>query len=69
MMNALRLNDGFEIDTFTSRCNLSQQTIQPLLDKHQSAGLIKIEPNRIRPTRFGHNMLNNMLEDYLSLGE
>ena len=69
MMNALRLNNGFEIDTFTSRCNLSQQTIQPLLDKHQSEGLIEIEPNRIRPTTFGHNMVNNMLQDYLSLGE
>jgi oxygen-independent coproporphyrinogen-3 oxidase len=69
MMNALRLNNGFEIDTFTSRCKLSQQTIQPLLDKHLSEGLIEITPNRIRPTHFGHNMLNNMLEDYLSLGE
>jgi oxygen-independent coproporphyrinogen-3 oxidase len=69
MMNALRLNNGFEIDTFTWRCKLSQQSIQPLLDKHQSEGLIEIEPNRIRPTQFGHNMLNNMLEDYLSLGE
>ncbi|MFT6408859.1 MAG: oxygen-independent coproporphyrinogen-3 oxidase, partial [Arenicella sp.] len=69
MMNALRLNNGFEIDTFTSRCNLSLKTIQPLLDKHQGEGLIEIEPNRIRPTTFGHNMVNNMLEDYLSLGE
>ncbi len=69
MMNALRLNEGFEIETFTSRCKLSQQTIQPLLDKHQSEGLIEVSPKRIRPTNFGHNMLNNMLEDYLSLGE
>ncbi|MBL4670891.1 MAG: hypothetical protein JKX81_01425, partial [Arenicella sp.] len=69
MMNALRLNSGFEIDTFTSRCKLNQQTIQPLLDKHQSEGLIEVGPNRIRPTHFGHNMLNSMLEDYLSLGE
>jgi oxygen-independent coproporphyrinogen-3 oxidase len=36
MMNALRLNNGFEVDTFTLRCKLSQQAIQPLLDKHQS---------------------------------
>jgi hypothetical protein len=51
------------------RCKLSQQAIQPLLDKHQSEWLNEITQNRIRPTQFGHNMLNNMLEDYLSLAE
>jgi len=69
MMNALRLNDGFELDTFTSRCNLGQSTIQALLDKHQADGLIEVAANRIRPTPFGHNMVNNMLEDYLSLAD
>jgi oxygen-independent coproporphyrinogen-3 oxidase len=74
MMNALRLNDGFDIDVFTSRSGLSQSIIQPLLDQHLSQGLIEFDTNewdvvRILPTKFGHNMLNNMLEDYLSLGE
>ena len=69
MMNALRLNDGFEIDVFTARSGLTQAAIQPLLDQHSSQGLIKFNNERIRPTNFGHNMLNNMLEDYLSLGE
>lgn len=69
MMNALRVNDGFEIETFTSRCNLSLAVIQPLLDKHLAQGLIELDSKRVRPTSFGHNMLNNMLEDYLSLAE
>ena len=69
MMNALRLKQCFDIESFTSRCGMSQQEIQPLLDKHQSQGLIEHNFNWIRPTSFGHNMLNNMLEDYLSLGE
>lgn len=67
MMNALRLNDGFELETFTDRSGLSVKTIQPLLDQHESQGLIKPSSSRIVPTTFGHNMVNNMLEDYLSL--
>ncbi len=69
MMNALRLNNGFDIETFTSRCALRQETIQPLLDLHLAQGLINVNLGHVQPTRFGHNMLNNMLEDYLSLDQ
>jgi len=69
MMNALRLNHGFNLETFTSRTGLAQTTIQPLLDLHESQGLIKLSDSTIIPTTFGHNMINNMLEDYLSLSQ
>lgn len=67
MMNALRLNDGFELETFASRSGLPIDSIQSLLDKHESQKLIELNNSRVVPTTFGHNMVNNMLEDYLSL--
>ncbi len=66
MMNALRLNNGFTIHQFEQRCAMPLDTITELLDKHVSLGLISINGQRILPTEFGHNMLNSMLEDYLS---
>ena len=67
MMNALRLNNGFAVETFETRTGIALKAIEPLLQKHQSQGLIKRTSELIQPTQFGHNMLNNMLEDYLSL--
>jgi len=67
MMNALRLNEGFSISHFEQRCGISIEEIAPLLDKHQSLKLIKRDQETIAPTKFGHNMLNSMLEDYLEL--
>ena len=67
MMNALRLNGGFSIEQFEARCGLPVTTIEPLLEKHQQQKLISINAEQVRPTPFGHSMLNNMLEDYLAL--
>jgi len=68
MMNTLRLNDGFTHRQFEHRCAMPITEIEGLLNKHQSLGLIQIEGECIKPTDFGHNMLNTMLEDYMSLG-
>ena len=66
MMNALRLNHGFELNTFTTRSGLKIETIKELMNKHESQGLIDISDKRITPTALGHNMVNSMLEDYLN---
>lgn len=66
MMNALRLNDGFKVATFESRTGIALQAIEPLFKKHESQGLIELSADLIKPTQFGHNMLNNMLEDFLT---
>lgn len=66
MMNALRINAGFSIETFENRTGIELLSIEPLLQKHESQGLISRSEGRIKPTQFGHNMLNNMLEDYLT---
>lgn len=65
MLNALRLNDGFTLSEFEYRTKLDRAAIFELLNKHQNSGLIQQNLDHIQPTPFGHNMLNNMLEDYL----
>ena len=67
MMNALRLNEGFKLSTYLSRTGLPIESIKVLLDQHQSQKLIEVTEQHVKPTAFGHNMVNNMLEDYLSL--
>ncbi len=69
MMNALRLNCGFEVETFRARTGLELSSIESLLSEHQSKGLIMVNEKRISPTELGHNMVNSMLEDYLALGD
>jgi oxygen-independent coproporphyrinogen-3 oxidase len=66
MMNALRLNDGFKVSTFERRTGIAFEAIEPLLRKHESQGLIELSEDLIKPSQFGHNMLNNMLEDFLT---
>ena len=63
MMNALRLNCGFEIETFRTRTSLELSSIESLLNEHQSKGLIEVNAQRVSPTVLGHNMVNSMLED------
>lgn len=65
MLNTLRLNAGFSLLEFEQRTGQPIAVIQELLDKHKALNLITLESDHVTPTRFGHNMLNNMLEDYL----
>ncbi len=67
MMNALRLNNGFAIETFSTRTGLELSSIKSLLNEHQSKGLIDVTEQKVVPTELGHNMVNSMLEDYLTL--
>lgn len=65
MMNALRLQDGFSLPLFEQRTRLNTKIIQPLLDSHQSLGLIDVVKNHVIPTERGQQMLDSMLQDYL----
>lgn len=67
MLNALRLKHGFELQQFEQRTGLSKRIIQPLLDKHLEQALIVINDKRVTPTERGYQVINSMLEDYLSL--
>lgn len=69
MLNALRLNHGFSLTEFEARTEQTKESISELLNKHQELGLLEVSAGHVRPTLFGHNMLNNMLEDYLAVAE
>ena len=65
MLNALRLNEGFSTELFEHRTGLLISAIEPVLQKHEDRGMLERDRQYIRPTGFGHERLNLMLEDYL----
>ena len=65
MMNALRLNNGFSIELFEQRTQLSIKAIKEKLDRHESLGLINNNNSQIKPTDRGRQLLDSMLQDYL----
>ena len=65
MLNSLRLNEGFNIELFEQRTASSIDDIESILIKHVAANMLERDEHTIRPTRFGHERLNLMLEDYL----
>ncbi len=69
MLNALRLNHGFDLSEFENRTRQTVESTQKLLDKHVTLGLIELTERSVTPTAFGHNMLNSMLEDYLNVAQ
>ncbi len=69
MLNALRLRHGFSLNDFEKRCFQGRESITYLLEKHEKLGLISVNEDHLKPTSFGFNMLNSMLEDYLSHSE
>tara|TARA_R110002073_G_scaffold306489_3_gene475786 strand:- start:1206 stop:2285 length:1080 start_codon:yes stop_codon:yes gene_type:complete len=65
MMNALRLTDGFETQTFHERTGLSITTVQRQLDEAERRELIVRDHQRITPTLTGRQFLNDLLQIFL----
>ncbi len=65
MMNALRLNDGFDSVLFQERTSLSLLTIQNELAAAEKKGLLSMTHKRITPTTVGRRFLNDLLEMFL----
>ncbi len=65
MMNALRLNDGFDVALFGERTGLPLLMIRRELEKAEQSGLIETDPARIAPTELGRRFLNDLLEIFL----
>jgi len=66
MLNALRLNEGFDATLFTERTSLSLLEIQRELNAAQERGLLFRDHQRIAPTPLGQRFLNDLLEIFLS---
>lgn len=67
MLNAIRLTNGFSLDLFTQRTGLPVSSLEPILNKHLTQGLIAINQTHFLPTERGKQFLDSMLEDYLTV--
>jgi oxygen-independent coproporphyrinogen-3 oxidase len=66
MMNALRLNQGFDAALYEMRCGLPLIGIEPLLRQAEADGLLERPPGRIAPSERGRHFLNRLLELFLA---
>lgn len=65
MMNALRLNGGFETSVFRERTGLPITAVQKQLDEAEQRGLLVYDHHRIKPTILGRRFLNDLLQIFL----
>jgi len=65
MMNALRLNNGFDVVLFEERTGAPLTTILKQLDEAEKKGLISRDHSRIAPTALGRRFLNDLLQLFL----
>jgi oxygen-independent coproporphyrinogen-3 oxidase len=66
MMNALRLNGGFEESLFQERTSLPLLLIRNELQAAEQKGLLVREAGRIAPTEMGRRFLNDLLQIFLA---
>jgi oxygen-independent coproporphyrinogen-3 oxidase len=65
MLNALRLNDGFDAALFAQRTGLGMDRIAGPLAEARARGLLEPEPQRIRPSTLGRRFLNDLTALFL----
>ena len=65
MLNALRLNEGFELAAFERATGLPASTLRPTIDAEAARGLIEESSGRFRPTELGFRFLNDLVAAFL----
>ena len=66
MINALRLNDGFDEGLFAERTSLPLLMIRRELERAVQRGLLVRDAQRIAPTELGRRFLNDLLQIFLA---
>jgi len=66
MMNALRLNDGFDPALLEARTGLSIAAAEPALAAAGRRGLLLRELHNLRPSPSGRRFLNELLQEFLA---
>ena len=66
MMNALRLNQGFDLSLFAARTGLELTRILALLDQAETRGLLTRDHQRATPTPLGRRFLNDLMQLFLA---
>jgi len=65
MLNALRLNHGFEVNLFSERTGLAVNAIEKSLNQAEAKGLLYRDHKIIRPTALGQRFLNDLQQMFL----
>ena len=65
MLNALRLVEGFEIETFTQRTGLEWRVVAAQVEKLTQRGLLAVQGPRLVTTPLGLQFLNELLLSFL----
>lgn len=65
MMNALRLNAGFDLALFASRTGLELTRILAALDTAETRGLVTRDHQRLTPTLQGRRFLNDLIQLFM----
>ncbi|NEX59849.1 radical SAM family heme chaperone HemW [Noviherbaspirillum galbum] len=65
MLNALRLEDGFEVNLFAERTGLALNAIEKPLNEAEAKGLLYRDHRLIRPTELGKRFLNDLQQLFL----
>lgn len=65
MMNALRLNNGFETEIFQQHVGLPISIVEKALKEAEEKNWISWNLKRIKPTNTGRQYLNNLLELFM----
>ena len=65
MMNALRLNNGFETEVFQQHVGLPISVVEKALKQAEEKNWISWDLKRIKPTDTGRQYLNNLLELFM----
>jgi putative oxygen-independent coproporphyrinogen III oxidase len=65
MLNALRLNGGFEVNLFAERTGMSLNVIEKSLNNAEAKGLLYRDHKLIKPTALGERFLNDLQQMFL----
>ncbi len=66
MMNALRLNAGFDLELFAARTGIELTRMLPMLEQAEARGLITRDHQRVVPTLLGRRFLNDLIGLFLA---
>ncbi|MEP5765798.1 MAG: radical SAM family heme chaperone HemW [Halieaceae bacterium] len=65
MLNALRLDDGFELAEFEARTGLDQDVITATTEQLIDRGLLTLEERRVHTTELGRRFLDSVVSEFL----
>jgi oxygen-independent coproporphyrinogen-3 oxidase len=64
LLNALRLREGFMLAQFELRTGLSSELIKPALSECEQLGLLTLMGTQVKPTDWGYDRLDSILERF-----